>query len=82
MLSRIQDADATLVITADGGYRKGAAFALKPAVDEALKGATNVKNVLVVKRTGQDTAWGDKDIWWHEIVDKQSDSHKPEFFDS
>jgi acetyl-CoA synthetase len=82
LLSRIQDADATLVITADGGYRKGAAFALKPAVDEALKGATNVKNVLVVKRTGQDTAWGEKDIWWHEIVDKQSDKHTAEFFDS
>ena len=82
LLSRIQDADATLVITADGGYRKGAAFALKPAVDEALKGATNVKNVLVVKRTGQETSWGSKDIWWHEIVDKQSDRHTPEFFDS
>jgi len=82
LLSRIQDADATLVITADGGYRKGAAFALKPAVDEALKGATNVKNVLVVKRTGQETAWGDKDIWWHELVEKQSDKHTPEFFDS
>lgn len=82
LLSRIQDADATLVITADGGYRKGAAFALKPAVDEALKGETNVKNVLVVKRTGQETAWTDKDIWWHEIVDKQSDKHTAEFFDS
>jgi acetyl-CoA synthetase len=82
LLSRIQDADATLVITADGGYRKGAAFALKPAVDEALKGATNVKNVLVVKRTGQETAWGEKDIWWHEIVDRQSDKHTAEFFDS
>jgi len=82
LLSRIQDADATLVITADGGYRKGAAFALKPAVDEALMGETNVKNVLVVKRTGQETAWGDKDIWWHDVVDKQSDKHTPEFFDS
>jgi acetyl-CoA synthetase len=82
LLSRIQDADATLVITADGGYRKGAAFALKPAVDEALKGATNVKNVLVVKRTGQETAWSDKDIWWHELVNKQSDKHSAEFFDS
>lgn len=82
LLSRIQDADATLVITADGGYRKGAAFALKPAVDEALKGSTNVKNVLVVKRTGQETAWGGRDIWWHDLVDKQSDKHIPEFFDS
>jgi acetyl-CoA synthetase len=82
LLSRIQDADATLVITADGGYRKGAAFALKPAVDEALKGSTNVKNVLVVKRTGQETAWGEKDIWWHDLVDRQSNKHTPEFFDS
>ena len=83
LLSRIQDADAKLVITADGGFRKGAAFALKPAVDEALKGATNVKQVLVVKRTGQETAWNpDRDIWWHDIVDRQHSTHTPEFFDS
>ena len=83
LLSRIQDADATLVITADGGYRRGAAFALKPAVDEALQGATNVKNVLVVKRTGQESEWVEgRDIWWNEIVDRQSDEHEAEFFDS
>jgi len=82
LLSRIQDADASLVITADGGYRKGSAFALKTAVDEALKGETNVKNVLVVKRTGQEVRWSEKDIWWHELVDRQSDQHSAEFFDS
>ena len=83
LLSRIQDADAKLVITADGGFRKGNAFALKPAVDEALKGLTNVKNVLVVKRTGQETAWVEgRDIWWHDLVDRQSTSHTPESFDS
>ena len=83
LLARIQDADATLVITADGGFRKGAPFALKPAVDEALKGKTNVKNVLVVKRTGQPTEFNsEQDIWWHEIVDRQSDQHEAEFFDS
>jgi len=83
LLSRIQDADAKLVITSDGGFRKGAAFALKPAVDEALKGATNVKNVLVVKRTGQETAWdANRDIWWHEIVDRQSEQNEAEPFDS
>jgi acetyl-CoA synthetase len=83
LLSRIQDADAKLVITADGGFRKGAAFALKPAVDEALKGKHNVAKVLVVKRTNQETAWNsDRDIWWHEIVNRQSKSHTPEFFDS
>jgi acetyl-CoA synthetase len=83
LLSRIQDADAKLVITADGGYRKGAAFALKPAVDGALKGKTNVKNVLVVNRTGQETEWdNNRDIWWHDIVDRQSTEHVAESFDS
>ena len=83
LLSRIQDADATLVITADGGFRKGAGFALKPAVDEALKGDTNVSKVLVVKRTGQETAWVEgRDIWWHDLVDRQHSTHVPEYFDS
>jgi acetyl-CoA synthetase len=83
LLSRIQDADAKLVITADGGFRKGSAFALKPAVDEALKGQHNVAKVLVVKRTHQETAWNsERDIWWHEIVDRQSKAHTPEFFES
>jgi acetyl-CoA synthetase len=83
LLSRIQDADASLVITADGGFRKGAAFALKPAVDEALKGQTNVKKVLVVKRTGQELAWdNDRDIWWHDAVGQASEEHVAESFDS
>ena len=83
LLSRIQDADAKVVITADGGFRKGAAFALKPAVDEALNGKTNVEKVLVVQRTKQETAWNAAtDIWWHEIVDRQSPEHVAESFDS
>ena len=83
LLSRIQDADAKLVITADGGFRKGAGFALKPAVDEALKGETNVTQVLVVKRTGQETAWVEgRDLWWHDVVEPQHSTHIPEFFDS
>jgi acetyl-CoA synthetase len=83
LLSRIQDADAKLVITADGGYRKGTPFALKPAVDAALKGKTNVKNVLVVKRTGQETNWqSNRDVWWHDIVDRQNAEHVAQSFDS
>jgi acetyl-CoA synthetase len=83
LLSRIQDADAKLVITADGGFRKGSPFALKPAVDEALKGKHNVAHVLVVQRTKQETVWNDKtDIWWHEIVNKQSEEHAAKSFDS
>ena len=82
LISRINDADARLVITADGGYRKGSAFALKPAVDEALQGSHNVQKVLVVKRTGQDVAWTNRDVWWHELVDRQSEEHIAESFDS
>ena len=83
LLSRIQDADAKIVITADGGYRKGSANALKPAVDDALKGETNVKYVLVVKRTGQNVEWNaERDVWWHEIVERQSAEHTAESFDS
>jgi len=82
LLARIQDADATLVITADGGFRKGSVFALKSIVDEALKGKTNVKNVLVVRRTGQEVSFTTRDIWWHELVDKQSSEHVAQGFDS
>ena len=82
LLSRIQDADAKLVITSDGGFRKGSAFALKPAVDEALKGRHNVEKVIVVARTKQEVAWSDRDIWWHDIVEPQSTEHVAESFDS
>jgi acetyl-CoA synthetase len=80
---RILDCDARVVITADGGYRRGAASALKPAVDEALADCPDVRNVLVVRRTGQDVAWTEgRDRWWHEEVDAQSDQHTPESFDA
>ncbi|MEN9753509.1 MAG: acetate--CoA ligase [Actinomycetota bacterium] len=79
LASRIEDAQAKLVITADGGYRKGKASALKPAVDEALldeRGAS-VKNVLVVKRTGQEVGFSaGRDFWWHDVVDSASADHE------
>jgi acetyl-CoA synthetase len=79
---RTIDCDARLVITSDGGYRRGSAAALKPAVDEAIEGLS-VSNVVVVRRTGQDVAWQDgRDVWWHDLVDKQSDKHEPEAFDA
>ena len=81
--TRIEDAEATVVITSDGGYRRGAPAALKPAVDEAVEKTSTIRNVLVVRRTGQDVAWNDeRDQWWHEVVDKQSEEHKAEAFDS
>nr|WP_243861299.1 acetate--CoA ligase [Cellulomonas uda] len=77
--SRILDAEAKLVVTADGGFRRGAASALKPAVDEALaKGAPSVEHVLVVKRTGQPVEWTEgRDVWWSDVVDTASDEHTP-----
>ncbi|MFI6921552.1 acetate--CoA ligase [Nonomuraea spiralis] len=80
--SRIDDADAKLVITADGGYRRGKPSALKPTVDEAVAECPQVENVLVVRRTGQDVAVGDKDVWWHDLVERQSDQHTPEAHDA
>jgi acetyl-CoA synthetase len=80
--SRIDDASAKLVITADGGYRRGSASALKPAVDEAVEHCPTIEHVLVVKRTNQDVQWHDRDVWWHEIVDKQSTEHEATAFDA
>jgi acetyl-CoA synthetase len=81
---RILDCDARVVITADGGYRRGAASALKPAVDTALDKCPDVRNVLVVRRTGQDDIeWTEgRDLWWHEFVGEQSTEHEPEAFDA
>ena len=81
--SRIQDCDAKLVITQDGGYRRGAASPLKPAVDDAVKDSPGVEHVLVVRRTGQDVEWSEgRDLWWHDLVDKQSDQHTAEPHDA
>ena len=87
LASRLVDCQAKVVITSDGGYRRGAPSALKPAVDEArektaAKGHA-VDTVLVVRRTGQDVAWEDGvDVWWHDVVDTASAEHACEFFDS
>ncbi|MBY8888323.1 acetate--CoA ligase [Streptomyces sp. PTM05] len=83
LATRIDDADARVVITADGGWRRGKPSALKPAVDEALTrpGAGRVRSVLVVRRTGQDVDWHEgRDVWWHEVVEAQSAEHEPQAF--
>src|SRR4051812_16698331 len=78
--TRIRDADAKLVITADGGYRRGKPSALKPTVDEAVAQCPSIENVLVVRRTGQEVAWGEKDKWWHETVEQASPEHQAQPF--
>jgi acetyl-CoA synthetase len=80
--SRIDDADAKLVITADGGWRKGKVSALKPAVDAALElGEHRVKHVLVVRRGGNEVAWTPgRDLWWHEEIAQVDSEHTAKAF--
>ncbi|GAA3941566.1 acetate--CoA ligase [Microbacterium soli] len=85
--SRIDDAGAKLVITADGGWRKGRVSALKPAVDQALGDRhgegeqATVEHVLVVKRGGNDVDWTEgRDIWWHDVVPQASAEHEAQAF--
>ena len=83
--SRINDAEAKLVVTADGGHRKGKVLPLKPAVDEAIAddACPSVEHVLVLKRGGNAVAWNSKtDLWWHDVVGSASDQHEAEGFES
>jgi len=81
--ARIEDAEAKLVITSDGQFRRGSAVSLKESVDEAVDGQKSVEHVLVVRRTGIDTPWTEgRDLWWHDTVDAASTEHTPEAFDS
>ncbi len=80
---RILDADARVVVTTDGQFRRGAPVPVKPAVDEAVADCPDVRTVLVVRRTGEDVAWQDgRDVWWHDAVDGQSETHEAEPFDA
>ncbi|GGM05368.1 acetate--CoA ligase [Nakamurella endophytica] len=81
--TRIADAQAQVVITADGQYRRGSAAPLKSAVDEAVADRDSpVRSVVVVRRTGIDVSWTDKDVWWHDLVDGQSTEHTLQAFPS
>ncbi len=83
--ARIDDAGAVLVITADGGWRKGAVAPLKPAVDAALDlpGERTVRNVLVVRRGGNEVAWSEgRDLWWHEEIAAMDTTHDARAFEA
>ncbi len=77
--SRILDADARIVITQDGAWRGGNVVPLKENTDEALKSTPGVEHAIVVRRTdhGVDMEQG-RDIWWHDLVEEQSDECDPE----
>jgi acetyl-CoA synthetase len=72
---RINDCKSKVVITSDGGYRRGSTVALKKNTDEAIKGCAFVTTVIVCRRTGQQIDWQNgRDIWWDDFV-KTVDAH-------
>ena len=82
---RINDSQARLLITADGGYRRGNVVRLKHAADEALEGAPSVEKVVVVRRVGAEAHAGfhpQRDVWWHEAMAGASPRCDPEPMDS
>jgi acetyl-CoA synthetase len=83
---RINDAEANLVITADGSYRRGKAMPLKAAVDAAIADCPTIERVLMVRRLGDDapetTLVDGRDVWWHDIVDRQAADCAPVSLDS
>ncbi|HET9615261.1 MAG TPA: acetate--CoA ligase, partial [Candidatus Limnocylindrales bacterium] len=83
---RINDAEAKLVITADGSYRRGKAMPLKAAVDEAVASSPTIEHVLMVRRLGDaapdTTVVEGRDVWWHDLVDRQPADCEPVALDS
>jgi len=79
---RILDSECKLVITADEGVRGGKSIPLKANVDIAVKECDCVKNIVVVKRTGNEIGWSDRDLWYHELVKDASPNFPCEMFDA
>jgi acetyl-CoA synthetase len=76
---RMEDADSHVILTADGGYRRGAVLPLKKIVDEALAGLDVVRHVVVVKRAGVEVSMRDgRDLWWHDLMAKADTASEPE----
>jgi acetyl-CoA synthetase len=83
LIDRINDASCKLVVTADGGWRRGSEVKLKTAVDEALRSTPSVKTCIVVRRTGspQEMEPG-RDFWWHELMERADANCAAEELDS
>ncbi len=81
---RIDDSQSKVMITADGGYRRGGIVQLKQNADESLEGETPVEKVVVVRRTGHadDKMVDGRDVWWHDLVEDQPLTCDPEPMDS
>jgi len=81
---RINDSESKLLITADGGYRRGGVIPLKQNADDSLDGAPSVEKVVVLRRTGtaDDKMVDGRDIWWHDLMEGQPMTCEPEPMDS
>ncbi len=83
LVDRINDSECKILITSDGGFRKGSAAGLKPACDTALKSTPSITDMVVVRRTGQDVDWTEgRDHWWHDLMADASNECEPEHMNS
>ena len=83
LIDRIEDADARVVITADGAYRKGNIVPLKESADAAMEAESRIASCVVVRRTGHDVAMKDgRDHWYHDLLEGQSTECAPEPMDA
>lgn len=82
IIDRVNDAGSKIIITADGGYRRGKTIPLKSIVDEAIKDTPTIEKVIIVKRTFDDVHIGGKDIWYEDIVTEESSYCLSEWNDS
>jgi acetyl-CoA synthetase len=72
LMDRINDAESKVIITADGGFRRGKIIELKKIVDEAIIKTPSIQNVVVLRRTGKHIEMTNKDLWWDDIIHNQS----------
>jgi acetyl-CoA synthetase len=80
---RINDAQARILVTADGGYRRGAVVPLKASADEAVRDCPSIEHVVTVRRTGSEHPFvAGRDVWYHDLVDGQPSTCEPERMDA
>ena len=82
LAARINDAQCSMLLTADGGFRGPKITPLKDIADEALKSCASIKKCIVLKRTGQNVSWNPIDLWWHEELKTVNDNCPAEVMDS
>ncbi len=80
--SRLDIAKAKILLTADGSIRRGKKYNIKNEADIATKNVPSIEHIIIYKNLDNKISWNEKDIWWHELVEKQSDKCKTEIMDS